>query len=87
MILWIMLADRWTASTSVPKAELAEALAMMTTKAFSFLLNGPCKSSLSLEECTRDDLVYGVQIAEESATRNNSLHEDTQDIGDNGEEH
>jgi hypothetical protein len=63
---------------------LAEALAMMTTKAFSFLLNGPCRSDFKLRETDIDELVYGVQIAEKSTARNKGLHEDTQDIGDNG---
>jgi len=34
-----------------------------------------------------DSLAYGVQITEESTPRNECLHEDTQDVGDNGEEH
>jgi hypothetical protein len=41
----VRLTDRWTARTSVPKADLAEALAMIIMKAFSFLLNGPCGRS------------------------------------------
>jgi len=82
-----MLADRWTARISVPKAELAEALAMMTIKAFSFLLNGPCESCFKNEVTDVLNLIYRVQKAKESAARNEGLHENPQDIGDDGKEH
>jgi hypothetical protein len=66
---------------------LAEALAMMTTKAASFLLNGPCERFFKNEVMGVDKSIYGVQIAEESTARDKGLREDTQNIGDNGEKH
>jgi len=66
---------------------LAAALAMITTKVVSFLLNGPCENSFEHDSTDVDNLLYGVQVAEESMARNKGLHEDTQDIGDNGQEH
>jgi hypothetical protein len=66
---------------------LAEALAMITTKAASFLLNGPCERFFEHEVIGVDNSVYGIQIAEESTAGDKGLHEDTQDIGDNGEKH
>jgi hypothetical protein len=65
---------------------LAEALAMITTKAFSFLLNGPCERSWN-EATDEGKSTYGVQIAQESTARNKGFHEDTQDIRNNREEH
>jgi hypothetical protein len=56
---------------------LAEALAMMTIKAFSFLLNGPCESSFRFGRIDMGDLVYGIQKTEEATARNDGLHKDT----------
>jgi len=45
------------------------------------------KKFLKREVTDIDNLVYGVQIAEESMARNKGLHKDSKDIGDDGKEH